>query len=247
MRYFIFFAYDGGNYNGWQKQPNGITVQEVIERALSIILREEITLTGAGRTDAGVHALDMAAHFDTNTHFDTKQLTQRLNSFLPSDIAINRIVRVKDDAHARFDALWRRYEYHITTIKSPFSVGRAAKVYYPLDVEAMNRCAAKLIGRRDYTSFSKVHTDVNNFVCEIRIAEWTKQGNNLIFTIEANRFLRGMVRAIVGTLVEIGGGRRNESEFDAIIEAHNRSKAGEAAEACGLYFVKAEYKINIYI
>lgn len=243
MRYFIFFAYDGGRYSGWQRQPNSITVQEVMEKSISTILRCETVLTGAGRTDAGVHALDMAAHFDVREAIDEEQMTRRMNSLLPPDIAVNRITRVRDDAHARFDALWRRYEYRIATRKSPFAVGRAARVFYPLDVEAMNRCSAKLIGRRDFTSFSKVHTDVNNFVCEIRTAEWQTRDNELVFTIEANRFLRGMVRAIVGTLVEIGAGRRKEADFEAVIEAHDRCRAGEAAEACGLYFVKAEYNL----
>lgn len=244
MRYFIHIAYDGSNYSGWQKQPNAVTVQEVVEKALGTILRKEIEITGAGRTDAGVHALDMVAHADIEEVFDIERLKRNMNSLLPPDIAINAIERVNDEAHARFDAKSRMYEYHITTAKNPFLKGKACAIYYPIDIELMNKAAEKLLGTHDFQCFSKVHTDVNNFFCTITRAEFRRNAQSsseIVFTIEANRFLRGMVRAIVGTLVDIGARRKEIDDIEKILESRDRCKAGQAMAAEGLIFVKAIY------
>ncbi|MCQ2328965.1 MAG: tRNA pseudouridine(38-40) synthase TruA [Paludibacteraceae bacterium] len=241
MRYFVIFDYDGGQYCGWQKQPNGETIQSVMEKAFETILRDEISLTGAGRTDAGVHAKNMVAHFDFDGDFDCEQLAKRLNSLLPKDIAIREIKHVDSEAHARFDAKKRKYEYHILRKKNPFYRDYSCAIYYPLDIEIMNKGAEKLIGRKDFQSFSKVHTDVNNYYCEIYKAFWEERDDQMIFTIEANRFLRGMVRAIVGTLVDLGAGRINLEDLDKIIDSHDRCSAGQAMDAKGLFFVGAKY------
>lgn len=241
MRYFVIFDYDGGQYCGWQRQPNGVTIQSVMEEAFSTILRDEIALTGAGRTDAGVHARNMVAHFDFDGNFDCGQLTRRLNSLLPKDIAIKEIKHVTEGAHARFDAKKRKYEYHILRKKNPFYRDYSCAIYYPLDVEIMNEGAKRLLGRKDFHSFSKVHTDVNNYYCDIYEAFWKEIDDQMIFTIEANRFLRGMVRAIVGTLVDLGAGRIKLDDLDRIIESHDRCCAGQSMDAKGLFFVGAKY------
>lgn len=204
MRYFLYLAYDGAGYHGWQVQPNGTTVQKCIETALSMILRCPTPITGAGRTDAGVNARLMVAHFDTeNSLSDTTTLCNRLNSILPRDIAIYRCVPVIPEAHARFDALSRTYKYYATDHKSPFT-GRYAWQYRgTLDYERMNIAAARLSGYCDFTSFSKLHTDVKTNNCTITEARWEHEGEGYTFTITADRFLRNMVRAIVGTLVEV--------------------------------------------
>lgn len=241
MRYFIHIAYDGTNYSGWQKQPNAITVQEVIEKALRTILRQEVEITGAGRTDAGVHALDMVAHFDHENIADLERLKRNLNSLLPPNIAINEIEKVAADAHARFDAKSRMYEYHITTAKNPFLKGKACTIYYPIDLETMNKAATKLLGSHDFQCFSKVHTDVSNYFCTITKAEFVATDNEIVFTIEANRFLRGMVRAIVGTLVDIGAGRKKIDDMEKILASKDRCMAGQAMAAEGLFFIRAKY------
>lgn len=241
MRYFLHIAYDGTGYSGWQKQPNALTVQEVIEKALSTILRNDVEITGAGRTDAGVHARDMVAHVDIEEAIDAERLKRNMNSLLPPDIAINSIEKVGDETHARFDAKSRMYEYHITTAKNPFLRGKACPIYYPIDVPLMNMAASKLIGTHDFQCFSKVHTDVNNYFCTISRAEFQVNGNEIVFTIEANRFLRGMVRAIVGTLVDIGAGRKKIEDIEKIMEYRDRCKAGQAMAAEGLVFICAEY------
>jgi len=246
MRYFLHIAYDGTNYSGWQKQPNAVTIQEVIEKALGTILRREVEITGAGRTDAGVHARDMVAHVDIDEEIDIEKLKRNMNSLLPPDIAINNIEKVSDESHARFDAKSRMYEYHITTAKDPFLKGKACAIYYPIDVKLMKKAASLLIGTHDFQCFSKVHTDVNNYYCTITRAEFTSYenenwGHEIVFTIEANRFLRGMVRAIVGTLVDIGAGRKKIEDLDEILASKNRCKAGQAMPAEGLIFIRAEY------
>lgn len=246
MRYFVYFAYDGTDYVGWQRQPNGTSVQQVMEKAFSLKLREPVLLTAAGRTDAGVHALNMAAHFDVGREPDAEAFVRAMNSMLPPTIAINEIRRVRDTAHARFDAVSRRYEYHIATRKSPFARGRACPIYYPLDIERMQQAARKLLGRQDFRSFSKVHTDVTNFYCDITTAEFRTTESELVFTIEANRFLRGMVRAIVGTLVDIGAGRKSVEDITAIIGAQSRQRAGQAMMPAGLYFAEARYNKDIF-
>lgn len=241
MRYFIHIAYDGTNYSGWQKQPNAITAQEVIEKALGTILRQKVEIIGAGRTDAGVHARDMVAHFDHKNIADLEKLKRNLNSLLPPDIAINKIEKVADDAHARFDAKSRMYEYHIATTKNPFLKGIACTIYYPIDLETMNKAATKLLGTHDFQCFSKVHTDVSNYFCTITRAEFVATDNEIVFTIEANRFLRGMVRAIVGTLVDIGARRKKIDDIEKILASKDRCMAGQAMAAEGLFFIRAEY------
>jgi tRNA pseudouridine38-40 synthase len=241
-RYFIYLSYDGTNYCGWQLQPNAITVQQKIEDALSTLLRERIAITGAGRTDTGVHASLMVAHFNAEEIPDPAQLAFKLNSLLPRDIAIDRIIEVSPDAHARFSARARTYHYYTTTVKSPFNHRYAYRLYVDLDYEAMNRAALLLHEYLDFTSFSKLHTDVKTNICHIRHALWTDEGNSTWrFTITADRFLRNMVRAIVGTLIEVGRGRLSIDGFREIIEAKDRSRAGSSAPPYALFLHHIEY------
>lgn len=246
-RYFIYLAYNGANYCGWQSQPNGISIQESLEKALSTILRKEIAIVGAGRTDAGVHARQMVAHFDVNLEgISTSYLSNKLNSFLSKDIAIHKIVEVKPDAHARFDAISRLYRYYIITEKDPFCYDTHCRIRETLDLENMNKCAQLLLSYDDFTSFSKLHTDVKTNLCKITKAEWVKHDNEYIFTIEANRFLRNMVRAIVGTLLEAGRNRLDIQGMKRIIEAKDRSVAGKSVFAKGLFLENIEYPSEIF-
>ena len=246
-RFFIYLSYKGTAYHGWQIQPNGISVQEVLTKALSTVLRSETEITGAGRTDTGVHARLMVAHFDVGAELPAEfDLTNKLNSLLPRDIAIQQIIEVQPDAHARFDAVSRRYEYHVVTEKDVFKTEFAARLSDKLDFEDMNRAAAVLLEYRDFTSFSKLHTDVKTNNCVISRAEWTSRNSEWIFTIEADRFLRNMVRAVVGTLFEVGRHRMSVEEFRAVIEAKNRCKAGVSVPAHGLYLVDIQYHENIF-
>lgn len=241
MRYFIRFSYNGTNYRGWQSQPNAVTVQETLETAFTLILSRHIVLTGAGRTDAGVHAREMFAHFDTEPLEDIPKLIHKLNSFLPKDIAVQRIFQVKDTAHARFDATRRTYQYHIATEKDVFSTEFSWKYTLPLDLDAMNSAAAILKEYTDFECFSKVDTDVGTFNCVISEARWERKGSQLVFTISADRFLRNMVRAIVGTLVNVGSGKIAPGDIRGIIESRDRGKAGFSAPAQGLFLVRVEY------
>lgn len=246
-RFFIYFSYKGTAYHGWQIQPNGISVQEVLTKAMSTVLRTELDLVGAGRTDTGVHARMMVAHFDMEKDLPTDfDLVDKLNSFLPKDIAIAKIIEVPADAHARFDAISRRYEYHIVIKKDVFRTELAARLRNTLDFEAMNAAAQTLKEYRDFTSFSKLHTQVKTNNCVITRAEWAQQGDDWVFTIQADRFLRNMVRAIVGTLFEVGRGKMSVDEFRAIIEAKNRCEAGSSVPAQGLYLVYVEYPEKVY-
>ncbi len=244
MRYFIELSYDGTPYHGWQRQPNAVTVQETIEHALSTLLRSPIAIVGAGRTDTGVHAKQLYAHFDWPEALE-EQFVYRLNAFLGASIAVQHIFRVKDDAHARFDATSRTYEYWITTEKDPFLVDRAYYFGVPLNVEAMNEACGLLLGHQDFQCFSRSKTDVKTYYCDIELARWRRQGHLLIFTIQADRFLRNMVRAIVGTLLDIGLGKSNMKDLQAIIESKDRSQAGVSAPAHGLYLTKVAYKETI--
>lgn len=247
-RYFIYLAYNGENYCGWQIQPNGVSVQETIEKALTTLLRTPTTIVGAGRTDAGVHARMMAAHFDYETaNLDLLLLAKKLNSILPKDISIYNIVEVKPDAHARFDATSRLYRYYITTEKDPFLHHLKYKVHGNLDIDKMNACADILFEYEDFTSFSKLHTDVKTNNCTILAAQWEKKGNDYIFTIKANRFLRNMVRSIVGTLMEAGKGKIDSGEMRRIIEAKNRGEAGASVPGHALFLEEIEYKNDIFI
>lgn len=228
-------------------QPNGISVQEVLAKALSTVLRTDIDITGAGRTDTGVHARLMVAHFDYEDDVQANKLTSKLNSILPNDIAIYDIRKVQNDAHARFDAVSRRYEYHIVTTKSVFRNGLAARFAENLDIDKMNIAAATLFDYNDFTSFSKLHTDVKTNNCIIKYARWEQKEDELIFAIEADRFLRNMVRAIVGTLLEVGRGKLTIDEFRKVVEAKNRCKAGISVPACGLFLVDIQYPEDIFV
>lgn len=241
MRYFIKLAYNGTPYHGWQIQPNAASVQETLNRAFSVLLHSEISLMGAGRTDTGVHAKEMYAHFDFDASFDISKLVHKLNSFLPKDIVIYNIFPVDEEAHCRFDATKRTYEYHINIFKDAFLQDQSWYFNQELDVDLMNEAAKLLLNYTDFQCFSKVNTDVNTFDCSIFEAYWKKEDNKLIFTISANRFLRNMVRAIVGTLVNIGLRKINLADFIAIIESKNREKAGFSVPAHGLYLTKIAY------
>ncbi|PZX94130.1 tRNA pseudouridine(38-40) synthase TruA [Flavobacterium aquariorum] len=241
MRYFIKLAYNGTHYHGWQYQPNASSVQETMNKAFSVILNSEINLMGAGRTDTGVHAKEMYAHFDLETPFDIPNVIHKLNSFLPKDIVIYDIFRVADEAHTRFDATKRTYEYHINTFKDAFLQEQSWYFHQKLNLDLMNEAAKSLLNHTDFQSFSKVNTDVNTFDCSIFEAYWKQENGKLIFTISANRFLRNMVRSIVGTLINIGLHKITLDDFESIIESKNRDKAGFSVPAHGLYLTKIEY------
>lgn len=248
-KYFLYLSYNGKNYCGWQTQPNGTSVQETIEKALALILRINTPITGAGRTDAGVHAAEMVAHFETDAEkrFVVNDLSEKLNRVLPKDIAIHRVVAVKPEAHARFDAISREYKYYITDRKDPFGYELKYLNHSPLDVEIMNRLARILFEYEDFTSFSKLHTDVKTNNCRICKAEWElRDSHNLVFTIKADRFLRNMVRAIVGTLLEGGRGKLDEIGMRRIIEAKNRCVAGASVPGHALFLDKIEYPEDIF-
>lgn len=247
-RYFLYFSYKGTAYHGWQFQPNGISVQEVLTKALCTILRTDIELTGAGRTDTGVHARLMVAHFDLACSLPSGfDFRAKLNSFLPKDIAVLKIAEVQPDAHARFDAIARKYEYHVVMQKSVFKNELTACISNKLDFKAMNLAAATLMEYRDFTSFSKLHTDVKTNNCTITQAEWSQQEDEWVFTIQADRFLRNMVRAIVGTLFEVGRGKMTVDEFKAVIDLKDRCKAGVSVPAQGLYLVDIQYPDSIFL
>jgi len=237
----MHLAYNGVRFHGWQIQPNAITVQEEIQNALEKILREVTPIMGAGRTDTGVHSGCYYAHFNSDKIFKGVELTYKLNKILPYDIVIFDIFEVKDDMHARFSALSRTYTYTITQIKDPFNKETAWFYKVDLDVEKMNKAAEILLEYKDFTSFSKLHTDVNNNNCDISFAKWEKHNNKLIFTISANRFLRNMVRSITGTLINVGTGKTSIEEFRTIIENKDRQTAGQSVDAHGLSLIKIEY------
>ena len=241
LRYFIQFSYNGTAYHGWQIQPNALSVQEVLSQALHTILGLPIALTGAGRTDTGVHAKEMFAHLDLPEEIETEKLMYKLNAYLPKDIAVAGIFAVAPDAHARFDASKRTYEYHIHNTKEVFSADTSWHYHNQLNIELMNEACKELFNHSDFECFSKVHTDVNTFNCKIMEAHWQQNGNKLIFTIAADRFLRNMIRAIVGTMVNIGLEKVSLQEFKQIIECKDRNKAGFSVPAHGLYLTKVEY------
>lgn len=242
-RYFIQLSYKGTNYHGWQIQPNASTVQETLENALSTILKEKIETVGAGRTDTGVHARMFFAHFDTEKKDldKIKKIVFQLNGILPADISVQNIFFVNDGVHARFNALSRTYKYHIHQKKDPFLDDFSYFLYGNPDIEKMNRAAELLFDYTDFTSFSKLHTDVQTNDCKIIQAGWKKENHRLIFTIKANRFLRGMVRTIVGTTLELGFDKICLAEFRKIIEDKDSSKAGFSVPARGLILVDIEY------
>ena len=278
MRYFIFFSYNGAAYHGWQYQPNASSVQEEMERAMQTILRlpddQRVILTAAGRTDTGVHARLMAAHFDLSDNLQISDLENRLNGFLPADISVHRIVPVRPEAHARFDATSRTYEYWVTDVKNPFTDGLITYTRFQLDYDLMNEAAKILLEEKDFASFCKAHSDNKTTLCDIRRAFWEPRPmpfmagmadlklDNLkpetadealktprcwVFTIEADRFLRNMVRAVVGTLFEVGRGAMTIDEMRAAIHAHDRCAAGQSMPPDGLYLTDIRYPDSIFL
>ncbi len=247
MRYFIEFSYNGTDFHGSQVQPNGNTIQSELETAMSTILREPVSTVFAGRTDAGVHAEKMVAHFDWYNQLPAN-LVARLNNLLPDSIAVYGIRPVINDAHARFDALERTYYYRITTRKDPFIYINHARVAEGLDFEAMNKAARFLLGRQDFASFCRAHTDSKTTICDVREAKWIQESDTeFTFVISADRFLRNMVRAVVGTLFEVGKHRMTTEQFGEVIAAHNRCQAGHSAPAEGLSLVEIIYPKNLYL
>ncbi len=244
MRYLIQLAYKGTHYHGWQKQPNVISVQEVLDQKLSMLLRENIESLGCGRTDSGVHAKDFYAHFDSFNVIDESTFIKKINSVLPNDIAVFSIKLVSNDFNARFDAEWREYEYWIIQTPNPFLVEESWYQFGVLDIDTMNQAANLLIGQKDFECFSKVQTQVNNFICNVTYAKWELQNDKLVFTIRANRFLRNMVRAIVGTLVNVGRGKMTIADVETILASKNRSEAGQSVPAQGLFLTKVVYPQN---
>jgi tRNA pseudouridine38-40 synthase len=243
-RYFIRFSYDGTNYHGWQIQPNGMTVQEMMTTIMRRIFGPELELTGAGRTDSGVHAEMMYAHFDVAKRIDdTIAMAGKLSYMMPADISVQEIRQVRPEAHA----VSRRYEYRISQVKNPFQRNFATHISSKLNVEAMNKASEILFEYSDFTSFSKLHTDVKTNNCKITRACWERRGELLVFTIEADRFLRNMVRAIVGTMLEVGRGKIGLDDFRNIIELKNRCEAGTSVEARGLFLVNVHYPEDLFI
>ena len=246
MRYFLELAYHGKAYHGWQRQPNAVSVQEVVENKLSTLFQQPVEILGAGRTDAGVHAKQLYAHFDGDEEWE-EELIFRLNSLLPKDIAALNLFRVLPEAHARFDALSRTYEYHIIKKKDPFAHDRAYLVKRDLDVELMNEAAKILPEYSNFKCFSRSRTDVFTYNCEIEYAFWEERKGTLVFHIKADRFLRNMVRAIVGTLLQIGLEKMKVDELHKIIRSEDRSQAGASVPAKGLCLTKIEYPKKIFI
>ena len=238
MRFFITLSYDGTRYHGWQVQPNGPSVQEKLQWALSTILRQDILVTGAGRTDAGVHARMMVAHFDVETmHYELQDLTYKLNRLLPQDIAIQMMEPVSDEMHARFSATSRTYHYYIHTVKDPFLRAYSCELHYPLDFQLMN-----LMTYEDFGAFCKAHADVKTTLCHITAAQWHQTSpSSWYFEITANRFLRNMVRAVVGTLIDVGRGRLSLDDFRKVVEGKRRTEAGESMPANALFLEEVKY------
>lgn len=251
MRYFIYLSYDGTAYCGWQRQPDAPSVQQALEKALSTLLREDILITGAGRTDTGVNASYYVAHFDCQKQIDDcEKVCYKLNLILPQDIAVSQIRRVRDDIHARFDAKQREYTYIIAQHKNPFRRYSAWQYYVALDFDKMNLAAEKLLQYEDFTSFAKLNSNNKTNICHVTKAEWSRDPKDesvLVFTIRADRFLRNMIRAIVGTLVDVGRGRYTVEEFEEIIRSKNLSKSSAGAPAQGLFLSDITYDENIFV
>ena len=254
MRYFVHFAYNGTAYHGWQYQPNAISVQQVLEQALSTLLRVPVTLTAAGRTDTGVHARSMYAHFDVASPLSPEDITFRLAGVLPPDIFVYGILPVRPDAHARFDALSRTYEYWVTDTHNPYANHLLTYTRYQLNYDLMNEAAAILLQERDFASFCKAHSDNKTTFCHVTRAFWDERPMPFmpdktchVFTIEADRFLRNMVRAVVGTLFEVGRGRMTVDHMRQAIQAHDRCAAGQSMPPDGLYLTDIRYSDDIFL
>jgi tRNA pseudouridine38-40 synthase len=248
MRYFIRLSFDGTGFHGWQAQRNAVSVQKILADAISMIVREEVMLTGCGRTDTGVHAHEYFAHMDLSQELNKIQrdkLAFKLNSYLGDDVAIQAIFPVRQNAHARFSAVRRTYKYFITRVKNPFLRNYSHYIYGPIDIDQMNRGADLIMQFSDFTSFTKVDSDSKTRICHINEAGWENDGDLLVFTISADRFLRNMVRAIVGTLLDLGAGKMSLRDLKLVIEAKNRSDAGESVPAGGLFLEHIEYPGDI--
>ena len=241
MRYFIHLAYNGANYCGWQTQPGLPTVQQTLEQALTTLLRQPTPIVGCGRTDTGVHASDFYAHFNAETEIDTRRLAFKLNSFLPDDIAIYEIFKVRENAHARFDATARTYQYHVSHRRLPFKQGLYSRIYYRPNLELMNEGARLLMEYDDFTSFAKLHTQVKTNICHLSIAQWDEREDEWVFTIRSNRFLRNMVRSVTGTLLDLGRGKLTLDGLRQIIERKDRCAAGVSMPPQGLFLTRVEY------
>ncbi len=247
MRYFIYFSFNGKHYHGWQKQKNSLTVQEKIEESLSVLLKDKILVTGAGRTDAGVHAKQMVAHFDFNEHFEnSNKLVFKLNQFLSNDISVKSLKSVKNNAHARFDAISRTYEYHISRDKDVFSEEYSYHLNYSLNKKKINEAIKIIINNKDFKCFTKSKTNVTNYICNIIDSKWMEFDKKYVFKITANRFLRNMVRSIVGTLIDVGLEKTSIDDFIEIIMSKNRSMAGYSVPAKGLFLTKISYPEEIF-
>lgn len=246
-RYFLELAYKGTRYHGWQIQKNAHSVQAELENAISIILGQPTSIMGSGRTDTGVHASQQFAHFDTSNELDERDFIKKLNAIVPKDIAGYSLKKVKEDSHSRFDAVWRSYIYKISLRKNPFKQEYCWLFHKNLDIVKMNEAAAILLHHEDFQCFSKVHTDVSHFNCKINEAYWEQIDHQLLFHITANRFLRGMVRAIVGTLIDVGTDKLSIGQFVKILESKDRTKSRSSAPAHGLYLCKIIYPQEIFI
>jgi pseudouridylate synthase I len=245
MRYFVTFSYDGTRYHGWQIQPNGDSVQARLQEALSTLLRQEISVTGAGRTDAGVHARMMVAHFDYEGEIDCKQLAYKLNRLLPYDIAVQKVEPVNEEMHARFSATSRTYHYYIHTTKDPFRRAYSCELHYPLDFQKMNEAGLLLTRYDDFGAFCKAGADVKTTLCQVTEARWIQTSpTTWYFRITANRFLRNMVRAVVGTMIDVGRGRLSLVEFCKVIEGKCRTEAGESMPGNALFLEDITYPRN---
>lgn len=248
MRYFIYFSFNGKLYHGWQKQKNSITIQEKIEESLSVLLKDKIEVIGAGRTDAGVHAKEMVAHFDVNKNFkNSKNFIFKLNQFLSNDISIKSLKSVKNNAHARFDAISRTYEYHISKEKDVFLNEYSYYLNYSLNSIKINEAINIIINNKDFKSFTKSKTDVTNYLCNILDSKWIEDNKKYVFEITANRFLRNMVRSIVGTLIDVGLEKKSINNFKKIIRSKDRSMAGYSVPAKGLFLKRINYPKEIFL
>ncbi|MBO4599294.1 MAG: tRNA pseudouridine(38-40) synthase TruA [Bacteroidales bacterium] len=245
MRYFIHLAYNGTNYCGWQTQPDLPTVQFTLEQALSTLLRQPVAVVGCGRTDTGVHASDFYAHFIIDQTIGCAQLTFKLNSLLPTDIAIFEVFPVRENAHARFDATARTYQYHVSDRRLPFRQGLYSRIYFHPDIELMNQGAQLLMQYDDFTSFAKLHTQVKTNICHLTEAHWDEVGDEWVFTIRSNRFLRNMVRSVTGTLLDVGRGKLSLDGLRTIIECRDRCAAGVSMPPQGLFLTRVEYPPSI--
>ena len=252
-RYFLHMAYDGTSYCGWQIQPDQLTVQQVLEDAVSTLLREKVSVTGAGRTDTGVHASCFVAHFDVRTPIEAshaygslEQWVFKLNRFLPPDIVVYEAIAVPEQWHARFSASNRTYHYHISSVKPLFNRNYTHHIFGSLDTDAIQRCCQMILETSDFTSFSKLHTDVKSNLCSVKEIAWVTLEEGYRFEVRADRFLRNMVRSLVGTLLEVGMGKLTAEGFRKVVEARDRGKAGQSAPACGLFLVDIGYASKVF-